>query len=125
VEPICKANTQANQQILKGVRQKVKAGKLDAAARQFRGAARALRKTVGQLKGVAQPPADRERLAKWIGLIETEADLFDRTAAKLAADDKIGAQRMVIRLTHNANVANNQVLVFEFNYCRLDPSKFT
>ena len=35
VEPICKVNTEANEKILKGVRSKVKSGKLDAAARQF------------------------------------------------------------------------------------------
>jgi hypothetical protein len=32
---------------------------------------------------------------------------------------------MVVRLAHNANLANNQVLVFEFTECRFEPSKFT
>ena len=40
VEPICKVNSKANEKILKGVRQLVKAGKLDAAAKQFRAAAK-------------------------------------------------------------------------------------
>ena len=58
VEPICKANTEANEKILKGVRAKVKAGKLDAAATQFAGAARALKRTRAQPPQVPQPPAD-------------------------------------------------------------------
>jgi hypothetical protein len=125
VEPICKANTKANERILKGVRAKVRAGKLKAAARQFSRAAAALRKTHAELKAVPQPPADRARLTKWLQYVEIEATLFQKTAAKLKAGNKSAAQAMVIRLTQNANKANNQVLVFEFRYCRFEPSKFT
>jgi hypothetical protein len=125
VEPICKTNVEANEKILKGVRQKVKAGKLKDAAKQFTRAATALRKTVTQLKAVPQPTADQAKLAKWLKYVSTEAELFDSTAKKLNANDKNGAQAMVIRLTHNANQANNQVLGFEFHYCRFEPSKFT
>jgi hypothetical protein len=125
VEPICKTNTEANERILKGVRSEVKAGKLKVAAGQFSRAATALKKTVKQLKAVAQPPADQAKLAKWLKYVEEEANLFQKTAKKLKAGDKAGAQAMVIRLTHNANQANNQVLGFEFHYCRFEPSKFT
>ncbi len=125
VEPICKANTKANERILKGVRGKVKAGQLDAAAAQFSKAASALRKTIVQLKAVPQPTADEAKLGKWLKYVEEEATLFQKTAKKLKADDKVGAQRMVIQLTRNANQANNQVLGFEFTYCRFEPSKFT
>lgn len=125
VEPICKTNTQANEKILKGVRGKVKAGKLTAAASQFSKASTALKKALVQLKAVPQPTADQAKLAKWLKYVEEEATLFQKTATKLKAGDKSGAQAMVIRLTHNANQANNQVLAFEFNYCRFEPSKFT
>ena len=125
VEPICKTNTEANERILKGVRGKFKAGKLKAAATQFEKAGKALKRTVTQLKAVEQPTADKTKLAKWLGYVEEEASLFQRTAQKLRAGDKVGAQQMVIRLTRNANLANNQVLAFEFRYCRFEPSKFT
>jgi len=125
VEPICKANTQANERILKGVRGKVKAGKLKAAAGQFSRAATALRKTHGELKAVPQPTADQTKLAKWLKYVEEEAGLFQKTAKKLNAGDKNGALGMVIKLERNANLANNQVLGFEFRYCRFEPSKFT
>ena len=125
VEPICKANTKANERILKGVRGKVKAGKLKAAGRQFSRAATALRKTVKELRAVPRPPADEAKLIKWLKTVEEEANLFQKTAQKLKAGNKNGALAMVIRLEHNANVANNQVLGFEFHYCRFEPSKFT
>src|ERR1043166_7109340 len=49
VEPICKTNTEANSKILKGVRAKVRDGKLKAAAAQFAKAAGGLRETLTQL----------------------------------------------------------------------------
>ena len=125
VEPICKVNTEANERILKGVRSKFKNGKLKEAATQFSKAGTALTKTVKQLKAIEQPTADKAKLAKWLKYVEEEASLFQQTAKKLKAGDKSGAQAMVIRLTHNANQANNQVLGFEFRYCRFEPSKFT
>jgi hypothetical protein len=124
VEPICKKNTEANEKILKGVRKEVKQGELKKASRQFLAAAKALKKTRLQLLKVAQPPEDEARLTKWLGLVKTEAELFERAGHKLAAGEKAAAQRMVVRLTSNANKANNLVIGFEFHYCRFEPSKF-
>jgi len=124
VEPICKVNKEANDKILKGVRQKVKAGKLDAAAKQLRAAANALKKARAQLLQVPKPPADATRLTKWLGYMKTEAQLFETAARKLSDDEASSAQRMVIRLISTAKQANNQVLDYEFRYCHLQPSKY-
>ena len=124
VEPICKANTEANEKILKGVRQKVKSGKYDAAAKQFQGAAKALKKTRGQLLAVPKPTEDTAKLTKWLGYVKTEVTLFESIAKKLKDDEVTAAQRMVVRLVSNARQANNQVLDYEFRYCRFQPSKF-
>jgi hypothetical protein len=125
VEPICKTNTEANEKILKGVRQKVKAGKLKAAGIQFEKAGKALHRAIVQLKAVPQPTADEARLAKWLKYVGEEEKLFLKGAKQLKEGNKNGAQATVIRLNHNANQANNQVLPFEFKYCRFEPSKFT
>jgi hypothetical protein len=125
VEPICKANTEANKRILKGVRKEVKEGKLKAAGRQFAKAGAALKRTHAELKAVPQPPEDKTKLSKWLSLIGTEVTLFQKAATQLKAENKTGAQATVIRLQHNANQANNQVIPFEFHYCRFEPSKFT
>jgi hypothetical protein len=124
VEPICKSNTEANEKILKGVREKVKAGKLDAASKQFMAAARALKRTRAQLLGVPKPTADATRLTKWLGYVKTEIQLFEAVARKLAKDEETSAQKMVVRLISNARQANNQVLDYEFRYCKFQPSKF-
>jgi hypothetical protein len=124
VEPICKANTEANEKILKGVRAKVKSGKLAAAAIQFDGAAKALKRTRSQLLQVPKPAEDTARLTKWLGYVKTEVQLFEAIAAKLRKEEANSAQKMVVRLISNARQANSQVLVFEFRYCRFQPSKF-
>jgi len=124
VEPICKANTEANEKILKGVRQKVKAGKLDAASQQVYAAARALKRARTQLLQVPKPPEDVAQLTKWLGYVKTEAELFEALGKKLAQDEKNQAQKMVLRLESTARQANNTVLDYEFRYCRFQPSKF-
>lgn len=124
-EPICKVNTQANERIFKGIRSEVRHNKLKPAALRFDRAAKALKGTVAQLKVLPRPPADVARLKKWLRFIEVEVSLFERAAAKLRAGDKIEAEKMVVKLTGNADRANNVVIGFEFKYCRFEPSRFT
>jgi hypothetical protein len=125
VEPICKVNTQANEKILKGVKAEVKANKLKPAAAQFTKAAAALKKTYAQLSAVPKPPADTAKLTKWLRYVKAEVALIEATATKLKVGNKLAAEAMVVRLTHTANLANNQVAAFEFQYCRFEPSRFT
>jgi hypothetical protein len=125
VEPICKTDTQANEKILKGVREEVKKGKLALAGKQFGQAAQALKKAYEQLKAVPQPPADEAKLGRWLGYVKQEAALFEAGAKALKAGSKTKAQTIVVKLTHTANLANSQVLSFGFRYCKLQPSKFT
>jgi hypothetical protein len=125
VEPICQANTKANERILAGVRTEVKGGKLAPAAAQFARAAKALRKTQRQLAAVPSPPADQARLSKWLAKVSVEASLFEKIAAQLRLGQKSAAERTVAKLTSNADQANNLVIPFEFHYCRFEPSRFT
>ena len=125
VEPICLASTESNERILAGVRSEVRAGKLQPAAARFSRAARALKKTLRELRAVPGPPADRTRLSRWLQTLSVEASLFERIAARLRAGQKAQAEKLVVKLTSNANRANNQVIAFEFKYCRLEPARFT
>jgi hypothetical protein len=125
VEPICKSNTQANEKILKGVKAEVKAGKLTPAGAAFLKAAAALKQTYAQLAAVPQPAADAAKLGKWLGYVKTEAALFEAAGKELKAANKTQAEAMVVRLEHNADLANDQVLGFDFRYCRFEPAKFS
>jgi hypothetical protein len=125
VEPICKANTEANRQIFKGAKGEVKAGDLKQASTHFARAATALEKTVKQLKAVPQPSADQAKLGKWLGFLEAEGLFLGKIGKALAAEQKAQAQTFSVRLNRNSNLANNTVLGFGFSYCRIDPSRFS
>jgi hypothetical protein len=125
VEPICQVNSKANERILKGVRQEVKQGKLKLAGSKFLKAGAALQKTYAELAAVAKPSADEARLTTWLGYVKTEAGLFTQAGKALKAGNKHKAQKLVNKLTQNANKANATVLAFNFHYCRFEPSKYT
>ncbi len=125
VEPICKANTEANRRIFKGAREEVKTGQLKAASTHFTRAVLAFTKTIKQLQGVPPPSADEARLAKWIGYLQVENDYLGRIGKALVAEDKPKAETLSVRLKRNSNFANNTVLGFGFTYCRIDPARFS
>jgi hypothetical protein len=125
VEPICRTDTQANERIFAGVKQEVRRGKLKPAATKFTKAAKALKSAIAQIQKVPAPAADAVRLSKWLGKVSNEAGYFEAVATKLKAGDKAGAEHLVNKLSTEANAANNVVLAFEFQYCRLEPARFT
>ena len=125
VEPICKTNVQANEKIFKGAKEEVKAGELKKGSTHFLRAATALDKTIKQLQAVPQPPADATKLTKWIGYLKTESGYFKKIGQALASGDKYKAQNLSVKLNRNSNLANNTVLAFGFNYCRIDSSRFS
>ncbi len=124
VEPICERNTKANEATLKGVRTEVKKGKLKRPAKQVQKAAVALKGALTQLEAVPQPEADRSTLSKWLGEIKTEVGLFEAVAKKLKAGNKNAAEKMVIKLEHNVEGANDTVLGLEFHWCKANTAKF-
>ena len=124
VEPVCKTNVTANKRIFKGAKGQVKAGKLKQASNHFFRAATAFAKTIRQIEAVPRPTADEARLGKWLGYLRGEKNLIQKVGRALAADDKHKAESYSVDLNHNSNLANNTVLGFGFDYCRIDPSRF-
>ena len=125
VEPICKANTEANEQILRGVRAKVRKGKLKPAGRQLTRAASALDRALAELREVPRPAADAKRLSEWLAQVSKQADLLRRAGKALIAGDRHRAGSLVTQLSTGARKANALVVSFEFRYCRLDASRYT
>jgi hypothetical protein len=102
----------------------VKAGKLKQASTHFSRAATAFAKTISQIEAVPQPVADEARLVKWLGYLRAEKNLIQKVGRALATNDKHKAESYSVDLNHNSNLANNTVLGFGFDYCRIDPSRF-
>lgn len=125
IEPICQANSAANQRILKNVRDKVRAGKLTTAGNQFIRASDAFGSTLGEISAVPRPPADDARLVKWFGFLKIIKTNLRQVGKALLEGDKIKATHETVRLERSGNAANNVGFVFEFHYCRVTPSRFT
>lgn len=120
VEPICARNAKANQNILAGVRAKVREGRLKPAGLQFKRASAALRYTLGKLRQVPQPAADAETLKEWLEGVGKEASLLQATGKALIAGDRRQAETLVRRLTEGARETNAIVVAFSFHRCQLD-----
>jgi len=125
VEPICKSNTDSYSDTLKGVKDQIKNGKLAAAGRRFAIAARAYGKAVNRIAAVPQPPADAEKLGRWLGYLRLEKTYLDKITKALKAGQRFQSELYVVKLTRNVTRANNVVVSFGFHYCRVNPSKFT
>lgn len=123
-EPICKTNVLANKRIFKGAKAEVKNGELRRASTHFSRAATAFGKTIRQLASIPRPPADAARLEKWLGQLKDEKALIEKIGRALAAEDKRKAEKVSVELNRNTNQANNTVLLFGFEYCRIEQSRF-
>jgi hypothetical protein len=128
VEPICKANTEANKRILKNVKTKAKSrvpAKLKQAGAQFIHASAVFGKTVEKLSAVPRPPADDAQLLKWFTQLGVVQAKLRALGVALKGDEEIKAAHEQIKVEHAANTANNYSFSFGFHYCRLTPSRFT
>jgi hypothetical protein len=125
VEPICKSNKAAADRLLGPVKGLVKQDKLKQAATAFSKAATELEKTQKKLAAVPQPPSDAAKLGKWLTEIKGEVALMRTIATKFRQGKKGPASSLAVKLQSNATKANNLVIAFQFNYCKIDPTKYT
>lgn len=123
-EPICERNVRANKRIFRGAEGEVRRGQLKKASRHFFRASRAFGKTIRQLVRIPRPAVDRDRLKRWFGLLREEKKLVLRIGKALRSGKKKQAERISLALNRNSNRANNTVLPFGFDYCRLEQSRF-
>lgn len=124
LEPICKANVDANKRIFKGAKGEVNRGELKKASRHFSRAATAFAKTIRQMEAVPQPAADAATLGKWFDLLRAEKGYIQQIGQALAAEKRHKAESISVKLRNNSTKANNAVLGYGFDYCRIEPSRF-
>jgi hypothetical protein len=84
-----------------------------------------IEKTIKQLQTVQEPAADQARFRKWIGYLSVESSYLGKIGKALAAGQKGKAQTLSVRLSRNSNLANNSVLSFGFNCCKINPSRLS
>ena len=124
VELICKANTLANERILKGTRVKIRRGKLASAGRQVIRVSTVFAATVRRIAAVSRPPADDARLRKWLRFLGIVRTNLRKVGKAFKEGDRIRAIHESIRVERSGNAANNVGFVFGFRYCRMSRSRF-
>jgi hypothetical protein len=124
VEPICKRNSETSTTILKGVKTQVQQDKLAPAGKRFIRASTALGKAVTQIAAVEKPSEDAVKLDKWIGYLREQKTLLQKIGQALKADNKFKAQQSAVKLNKANKRANDTVISFGFNHCRIDSSKY-
>lgn len=127
VEPICRANTEANRRILRNVMTKARsrnAAKMKEAGAQFIHASAVFGKTVKKIAAVPRPPADNARLLKWFKQLNIVREKLRKLGVALKGGEEIKAAHEQIRVERASNAANNVSFAFEFRYCRLTKSRF-
>jgi hypothetical protein len=127
VDPICKANTEANRRILKNVKTKARSKSVKTvreAGSQFIQASSAFAATEKKIAAVPRPPADDTRLLKWFNHLSIVKTDLRKLGKALQENKKILAAHERVRVERAANAANNVSFVFEFQYCHLSASSF-
>lgn len=124
VEPICKQNSETSTAILKGVKTQVQRDKLVPAGKRFIRASTALGKAVTQIAAEPQPTEFEVKLDKWIGYLREQKTLLQRIGQALKAGNKFKAQQNAVKLNKANKRANDTVISFGFNHCRIDSSKY-
>ena len=124
VEPICKASTENNARVLKGVEGQVNNGNLVPAGKRFIQASTVFGTAVKKIAKVPRPTADAETLKKWVGFLTEEESLLRKIGKALKAEQENKARTYATALNRANKKANNTVVEFEFNHCEIDSSKF-
>jgi hypothetical protein len=118
IEPICKANRSANERIMAGSRERVNAGKLMPAGKQFIRVSESFGKLIKQLAPVPPPATDSNRIDRWLDIMGLIKSRLRNVGKYFIAGEKIKATHESILAERSGISANNATIVLHFRYCR-------
>lgn len=118
VEPLCQANREANERIMKGAQKRINKDEFEPVGKQFVRVSGSFGSLIRQLAGVPAPPADEHRVDRWFEQmrllktrLRTTGRYYKEGLGIKAAHESVLAERASI-------TANNTSIVFHFHYCR-------
>jgi hypothetical protein len=118
VEPICQANREANERIMAGAKDRVDAGKLEPAGKQFIRVSASVGGLIKSLVTVPPPIADDHRVDRWLSSIRLLQERLRNVGKYYKAGEKIKAAHESILAERSGLSANNTSIVFHFRFCR-------
>jgi hypothetical protein len=118
VDPLCKANREANERIMAGARERVNKDQLKPAGKQFIRLSESFGGLIKQLTPVPAPPADAHRVERWFDSMRLLKQRLRNVGKYYKAEEKIKATHESILAERSGISANNTSIVFHFTYCR-------
>lgn len=118
VEPICKANREANERIMSGARKRVNRNELAPAGRQFIRLSTSLGGLIGRLAKVPPPTTDVHRIERWIEIVKLLKTRVRKVGEYFIEGEKIKANHEAVWAERAGISANNTTIVLHFHYCR-------
>jgi len=118
VEPLCQANREANERILRGARQRVNMNKLVPAGKQFIRASDSFGKLIKRLVAIPPPAEDARRVKRWFDSMRLLKTRLRNVGKYFKAGEKIKGTHESIFAERAGISANNTSIVFHFRHCR-------
>jgi hypothetical protein len=116
-EVLCKSGVQVAVPILHKAVHNLRKNRVRIAGPQFVRAASVYDATRKRLLGVAKPAADERLLETWLKRLGIQNRFLRQTGESLDRGKRVKAQGYLSRFVHSANLANDLVLEFGFDYC--------
>lgn len=125
VEPICQANREANERIMKGARERVNSGKLETAGKQFIRLSGSLGGMIAKLLPIPAPPADDHRIDRWFEQMRLLKQRLRNVGKYYKAGEEIKATHESILAERAGITANNTMVPLHLQSCRFSHIKGT
>lgn len=118
VEPICKANREANERIMDGAQRRINQRQFVAVGKQFIRVSESFGGLIPKLATVPPPVGDERRVERWVEQMRLLKARLRRTGRYYKEGEDIKAAHEAILAERSGIAANNISIVFKVRYCR-------
>jgi hypothetical protein len=118
VEPVCKANREANERIMDGAQRRVNKREFTAVGKQFIRVSESFGRLIPKLAAVPPPVGDERRVKRWLEQMRLLKTRLRQTGKYYKEGKDIKAAHEAILAERSGIAANNISIVFKVRYCR-------
>jgi hypothetical protein len=118
IEPICKANREANERIMEGAQRRINRHEYVAVGKQFIRVSESFGGLIPKLTAVPPPVGDERRVERWFEQMRLAKTRLRQTGKYYKEGEDIKAAHEGILAERSGIAANNISIVFKVRYCR-------
>lgn len=118
IEPICKANREANERIMDGAQRRINKREYGPVGKQFIRVSESFGGLIPKLAAVPPPVGDERRVERWFEQMRLVKTRLRQTGRYYKAGEDIKAAHEAILAERSGIAANNISIVFKVRNCR-------